>query len=112
MPLEYADRRVFDIGAQHRMQAIPRGDVDIHPELVFEQKLDPNQFEERECPVLIVLDKYIEIASCTCFIACDGAKQIERCGAERLDGFRVAFESCNCPMLVHRVRSIRHFAMS
>ena len=83
------------------MQAVARRHIDINSELVFQQKLDADQLKQGELALRIVVNKQIEIASRFRLIACDGAEQIERRGAQRLNGLGVMFELCNCLLLVH-----------
>src|ERR1043165_9285626 len=100
---------MLDIGAQHGIQAVARRHIDVNAELVLEQKLDPDEFEEGELSLRVVVDEQIEIALLLRLVACDGAEQIERRGAQCLDGFGVAFEPGNGLAFVHR-RNIQNLA--
>ncbi|MBP2460289.1 hypothetical protein J3A65_001053 [Rhizobium sp. PvP014] len=67
------------------MKAVPRRDVYRHDKFILEKQLDPDKIEQRELLALVIIDKQIEIAVGSGFVAGNRAEQIKRGRAERPD---------------------------
>lgn len=54
LPSEDAYSGLLDVGSQHRVQAIPGRDVDLHGQFLLQKLLDANQIEKGKTALGIV----------------------------------------------------------
>jgi hypothetical protein len=77
VPSKYAHGRLLDLIAEHRMQTVPSGHIDIDAQPLLEELLDPDKMEGVEPAAGVIIDEQIEIAVRASIIAGGRAEQIE-----------------------------------
>src|ERR1700729_1096256 len=102
LSLENLKGRLFDIGTQHRMQAVAGCDVHVHAQLAFQKLFNPNQVECVEAAVGLVINEKVKVAAACGVVLSDRTEQVQR---RRADGFYrlgLTLQLVDCFEPVHR----------